>query len=314
MTSLPSPQKPKALRHGSRIAPIAPASPAKEERIAAGKRELERLGFTITPQRAMNPQGYFTGSPHERQLEFLDALNGSSVDALVATRGGFGSAYLLDEALPDELGSVKPLIAFSDLTTLQIYLWQRHGWPAFYGPMLAAGLDVGADVSNGYDSASFRNALTNSTCGWEVSLAGETLSAGSTEGVLLGGAMTLVEATLGTPWELDTTGAILILEDRGMKPYQVDRVLLHLKHAGKFRNVRGVILGDFPECEPPAAASPSVRDVAQRLLAPLNIPVIFGAPIGHTAHPMLTLPLGAPARLAAEGHGTLKFMEPTVRP
>src|SRR5262245_53902608 len=269
MTSLASRQKPKALGHGSRIAPIAPASPAKEERIAAGRRELERLGFTVAPQRAMNPQGYFAGSPHERRTEFLDALNGSSVDALVGTRGGFGSAYLLDEALPDELGSVKPVIGFSDLTTLQIYLWQKHRWPTFYGPMLAAGLDVGADVSNGYDSASFRNAVTNSGSGWEVPLAGETLSAGSTEGVLLGGAMTLVEATLATPWELETAGSILILEDRGMKPYQVDRVLLHLKHAGKFRNVRGIILGDFPECESPAPNGPSVRDVARRILAPL---------------------------------------------
>src|SRR5262245_27723720 len=123
MTSTAPPQKPKALRQGSRIAPIAPASPAKEERIAAGKRELEHLGFTVAPQRAMNPQGYFTGSPYERRAEFLDAVNDSSIDAMIATRGGFGSAYLLDEALPAELPSIKPLIGFSDLTTLQIYLW-----------------------------------------------------------------------------------------------------------------------------------------------------------------------------------------------
>src|SRR5262249_50968711 len=158
------------------------------------------LGFTVTPQRAMSPQGYFTGSPHERRTEFLDALNDSSVDALVATRGGFGSAYLLEGALPVEPSSIKPVIGFSDLTTLQIYLWQKHRWPTFYGPMFAAGFDVGADVSRGYDSASFRNAVTKSASGWEVPLAGETLSAGSSEGILLGGAMTLVEATLGTPW------------------------------------------------------------------------------------------------------------------
>jgi len=307
-------QKPKALRQGSRIAPIAPASSAKEGRIAAGKMELERLGFSVAPQRTMNPEGYFTGSPEERRSELLDALNDPSIGALIATRGGYGSAYLLDAALPEKLPPIRPLIGFSDLTTLQIYLWQKHRWPSFYGPMLAAGLDGGADAPDGYDSESFRNAVTNSNSGWQVSLAGEVLNAGSAEGILLGGAMTLVEATLGTPWELDTTGSILILEDRGMKPYQVDRVLLHLKHAGKFRDVRGIILGDFPECDPPVAVSPSVRDVAQRILAPLSIPIVFGAPVGHTPRPMLTLPLGVPARLVAEGQGTLKILEPTVCP
>jgi muramoyltetrapeptide carboxypeptidase len=314
MKSPVSPQKPKALRQGSRIAPIAPASPAKEDRVAAGKRELERLGFSVAPRRMMNPQGYFTGSPEERRSEFLDALHDPAVDALIAARGGYGSAYLLDESLPNALAPIKSVIGFSDLTTLQVYLWQKHRWPSFYGPMLAAGLDGGADAGCGYDSESFRNAVTNSTSGWQVSLSGETLQPGATEGVLLGGAMTLVQATLGTPWELDTTGSILVIEDRGMKPYQVDRVLLHLKHAGKFKDVRGIILGDFPECEPPVPNSPSVRGVAQRILAPLNIPIVFGAPVGHTSRPLLTLPLGVPARLTAEGQGKLEILEPTVRP
>lgn len=314
-----APPKPKGLRAGARIAPFAPASPAKAERIAAGKRELERLGFTVAPQPEMTPQGYFTGSPEERRREFLDALSDRSVDALIATRGGFGSSYILDRPgnadLPiGSLSFTKPLVGFSDLTTLQIYLWQKHRSPTFYGPMLAAGLDAGPDVANGYDLQSFRSALMNFESGWRTDLFGETLQSGQADGILLGGAMTLVEATLATPWELDTSGAILVLEDRGMKPYQVDRVLLHLKHAGKFKGVRGIVLGEFPECDPPVPGSPSVRDVAQRILGPLNIPIVFCAPIGHTARPLLTLPLGVPARLIAEGSGTLEFLEPTVAP
>ena len=124
--------------------------------------------------------------------------------------------------------------------------------------------------------------------------------------------MTLLEATLGTPWELDTNGSILLLEDRAMKPYQIDRVLMHLKHAQKFSQVRGIILGDFPECAPPVLGSPSVRDVCARILAPLGIPILFGAPIGHTARPMLTIPLGVRARLTAEGSGSLEILEPAV--
>jgi muramoyltetrapeptide carboxypeptidase len=313
MTSAPAIQKPKALRSGSRFAPIAPSSPAKEDRIAAGKKELERLGFSVATQRAMNSEGYFTGPASERRAEFLAALQDSSTDALIATRGGYGSVYLLDEQLPAPLlRQIKPLVGFSDLTTLQIYLWQRHSWVTFYGPMLAAGLDGGADAGNGYDLDSFRNALTKTGSGWNTDLHGEVLQSGSAEGILLGGAMTLLEATLGTDWELDTTNAILVLEDRAMKPYQIDRVLLHLKHAGKLASVRGVVLGDFPDCERPVAGSPSVRDVAQRILGSLEIPIVFGAPIGHTTRPLLTLPLGVRGRLVAEGSGTLEILEPAV--
>ena len=89
------------------------------------------------------------------------------------------------------------------------------------------------------------------------------MSPGEAQGRLLGGCLTLVETTLGTPWELETDGAILVLEDRGMKPWQVDRALMHLLQAGKFKSVRGIVLGDFPECESPVPGSPTVRDVCQ---------------------------------------------------
>jgi len=304
--------KPKALRQGSRFASIAPASPAKEDRILAGKTALECLGFALAPRRELRAEGYFTGSASARRDEFLAALNDSDVDALIATRGGYGSVYLLEEGLPAKMPKIKPLVGFSDLTTLQIYLWQKHRWTGFYGPMLAAGLDHGAGVPGGYDESSFRNALTKTSGTWTIPLQGEALQPGSAEGILLGGAMTLLEATIGTPWELDTDGAILVLEDRAMKPYQVDRVLMHLKHAGKLSKTRGMILGDFPDCEPPVAGSPSVREVCARILAPLGVPIVFGLPVGHTARPMLTIPLGVRARLVAEGEGNLEILEPAV--
>jgi muramoyltetrapeptide carboxypeptidase len=97
-----------------------------------------------------------------------------------------------------------------------------------------------------------------------------------------------------------------------MKPYQVDRVLMHLKQAGKFEGVRGIVLGDFPDCEPPVAGSPTVREVCARILGALGVPVVVGAPIGHTARPMLTVPLGVNARLHASGEGTLEILEPAV--
>ena len=304
-------QKPKALRQGSRFAVIAPASPGKSDRVVAGQKELERLGFSVTLQQNLQAEGYFAGSATDRHSEFLNALADSASDALIATRGGYGSVYLLEQGLPQSL-TLKPLIGFSDLTTLQIYLWQKHGWSGFYGPMLAAGLDHGPGAPGGYDEASFRNALTRTLGAWTIPLQGDVLGSGSAEGIVLGGAMTLLEATLGTPWEIDTDGAILILEDRAMKPYQIDRVLMHLKHAGKFSKVRGLLLGDFPDCDPPVAGSPSVRAVCARILSPLGIPIVYGAPIGHTERAMLTIPLGVRARLNAEASGTLEILEPAV--
>jgi muramoyltetrapeptide carboxypeptidase len=97
-----------------------------------------------------------------------------------------------------------------------------------------------------------------------------------------------------------------------MKPYQIDRVLMHLKHAGKLCKIRGVVLGDFPDCEPPVVGSPSVRDICGRILTPLGIPILYGAPIGHTARSVLTIALGVGARLNAEGSGTLEILEPAV--
>ena len=305
-------QKPKAIRRGACFSAFAPASPGQVEPIEVGRHELSRLGFSAIDDSPRTSEGYFAAPAKMRVREFLGALETSHSSALIATRGGYGSVYLLDEGLPAVLPAMKPIVGFSDLTTLQIYLWQKHRWVGFYGPMLGAGLNYGAGEPKGYDEASFLNALTNAGGGWAIPLQGESLQRGSAEGILLGGAMTILETTIGTPWELDTDGAILLLEDRAMKPYQIDRVLMHLKHAGKLAKLRGMVLGDFPECAAPIAGSPTVREVCSRILAPLGIPIIFGASVGHTLRPMLTIPLGVRARLVAEGEGKLEILEPAV--
>jgi muramoyltetrapeptide carboxypeptidase len=296
------------------LAIFAPASPADEKSYGAGLAELRRLkfGMSLTDNPLSSPEGYFAASLEERRQEFLEALAAKQVAGLVALRGGYGSNYLLDEELAKHLQTPKVLIGFSDVTSLQIFLWQRASWVTFYGPMVAAGLNAGAGAPGGYDEASLLNAVRKTDGGWVIPLQGEQLVAGEARGRILGGAMTLVEATFGTPWELDTRGAILLLEDRAMKPYQIDRMLMHFKQAGKLESVKGIVLGDFPECDPPVAGSPTVRDVCARILGPLGVPVVFGAPIGHTLRPMLTIPLGVNARLGARGDGTLEILEAAV--
>jgi len=305
-------RKPRALRGGSVLMPFAPASPADFAKVHAGAEELRRLGFHVADATPLLPEDFFAGSVEGRRAELLDGLQRGDVDALVAVRGGYGSNYLLDALELSEAPQPRILLGYSDITSLQIFLWERHRWTGFYGPMLAAGLDSGAGVVRGYDRASLLSAVECADSGWALELQGEALVEGLCEGRILGGCLTMVQTTLGTPWELDTRGAILVLEDRGMKPWQVDRALMHLKQAGKFDGVAGLVLGDFPECEAPMAGSPTVREVCARILAPLRVPVVFGAPVGHTMRPMLTVPLGVRGRLRASAAGALEILEPAV--
>jgi muramoyltetrapeptide carboxypeptidase len=312
--SLPqgAPRKPKALRKGSKVAVFAPASPAEQLDVTAGLAELRRLGYEFIPVQMPGPEGYFAASIESRREGFLKAARHPEIAALVALRGGYGANYLLDADLSTQLLEPKCVIGFSDLTSLQTYLWQLCGWITFLGPMVAAGLNRGADDSYGYDEHSFLQAVGNFTSGWEIHLLGKPLARGMGEGRLLGGCLTLLQTSLGTPWEIDTADTILILEDRGMRPYQVDRALMHLKQAGKFQAIKGIILGEFPDSEPTVKGSPSVYDVCTRILHPLGVPIVFGAAIGHTQRPMLTLPLGVQARLISSAEPRLDILEPAV--
>ncbi len=307
-------RKPRALSLQSMLMPFAPASPADFAKVIAGCEELRRLGFQVADATPPSAEGYFAGPVDGRRNDFLSELERDDVDGLVAVRGGYGSNYILDNLEVRRPELPKVILGYSDLTSLQIYLWKRYAWVTLYGPMLAAGFEAGAGAAGGYDKQSLLAALGKTNSGWGMKLEGETLVPGEAEGRLLGGCMTLVETTLGTPWELDTRDSIVVLEDRGMKPWQVDRALMHLKQAGKFEGVRGIVLGEFPQCDPPTSGSPTVRDVCARLLKPLGAALVFGAPVGHTRRPMLTLPLGVKARLSAKGEGALEVMEPAVAP
>jgi len=311
---MPQALKPEALRAGDSVRVLSLSSPVKESRLQLGVEEIARLGYTpkFDPERVLARGDFFAGSAADRGAALKEALTETSTRGIFCSRGGYGSNYLLD-GLSVALATPKILVGYSDLTSLQIFLWQKFRWITVYGPMVASGLDKGANAADGYDPESLGRALTETKQGWTIPLAGaEAIMPGSADGVLLGGCLTLIETALGTPWELDTHGAILLLEDRGMKPWQVDRALMHLKQAGKLRGVSGVLLGDFPECDAPPG-SETVLDVARRILGTVGFPVVWGAPIGHTPRPMLTLPLGVRARLKADETSRLEILEPACR-
>jgi muramoyltetrapeptide carboxypeptidase len=292
---------------------ISTAAPVEEPRLRRGCEELAALGYRV----ALGPHvaarhGYFAGPGDARLGELAYALSAAECHAVICSRGGYGTTYLLDQLEASDFRNPKILVGFSDVTALHVFLWQELGWVTFYGPMAAAGFDAGPGVPNGYDRDSFLRAVTETRTGWSLSLHGETLAPGEADGVLVGGCLTLIRSTIGTPWELDTRDTVLLLEDLTMKPYQVDRALMHLKQAGKFEGVRGILLGEFPECDPPTGSDVTVRDVLLRLLAPLEVPVLWRAPVGHTPRPVLTVPLGVRVRLEARGSGQLHILEPAV--
>jgi len=307
---MPHPLKPSALHPGDSIRILSLASPVEEVRVQKGCAEIVRLGYApqIDQLSVLARDGFFSGSTSDRHDALKHAIAETDTHAIFCSRGGYGSNYLL-EHLSVALATPKILLGYSDITSLQVFLWQEYRWVTLYGPMVASGFDHGADLPNGFDSESLRHALTEKRHGWQIDLKCESLAAGTGEGPLLGGCLTLLETTLATPWELETHGSVLILEDRAMKPWQVDRALIHLKQAGKLRGLAGIILGEFPDCETPEG-SESVKDVADRILSPLDIPIAWGAPVGHTSRPMLTLPLGIRARLSTGDSAQLEIVEP----
>ena len=312
---MPAPVKPRALRPGDAIRVIAPSSPVDVTKLEQGIEELKRLGFSVLRQpRVLAQAGYFAGTSKERLNELLDAIRESESRAIFCARGGYGSAYLLDD-LSGEVPSLqsrhesKSLVGYSDITALQNFLWRKCGWITFYGPMVAAGLDSVNGAPGGYDRTSLLRAVTETKTGWTLDLSGETLVAGQSEGTLVGGCLTLLVSTLGTPWAISARDSLLLLEDRAMKPWQVDRSLMHLLQAGALEGVRGIIFGDFPECEAPKGSA-TVRDVIERVAGPFGVPIVWNVAVGHTNRPMLTIPLGVRARLSADSSTQLEILEP----
>src|SRR5260370_2560073 len=158
-------RKPKALERGARVAVFAPASPGSEAKAAAGVAELRRLGFAAELPVAQQSEGYFAANAEARRPEVLRLLDGRRVSGLIGLRGGYGANYLLDARLVSAVGQSKAVIGFSDLTSLQIFLWQQCRWVTFYGPMVAAGFDAGACAPGGAHRGILAGCARNAPCG-----------------------------------------------------------------------------------------------------------------------------------------------------
>jgi muramoyltetrapeptide carboxypeptidase len=295
--------KPTRLRSGDKVAVISPASPFVREEFDKGIAELRQLGFDPVFEESVFAQhgGYLSGEGSVRANAFLEAWRDPSIRALIAVRGGYGSAHLLPYLEKHDLRqSPKAFIGYSDLTTVLAYLTTGCGIVSFHGPMLDRRLGRGIDA---YDRDTFVRSLTSTEpLGELMAPALETFGKGEAVGLLMGGTLKQLVTSLGTPFAFKPPkGYVLFLEDIAERPYAIDRMLTQLRLAGILDAASGIVLGEFPGCDEPQG-QPSARGVLADLLGGFNGPVVYGFPSGHTAGPFVTLPFGVQARVVASGH------------
>jgi len=299
--------RPPALQPGDKIGLLAPASSFNREAFERGCDRLRQMGYDpVYSQEIIARDLYFAGSAERRLEELNNLLRRDDIAALICVRGGYGSNYLL-ERLDFELFARHPKIFLgcSDITSLLTAINDHTGLVTFHGPMVAK------DISDGtFDASSWANALGGAN-GWEISTAGvEVLRAGRARGRLYGGCLSMLVASLGTPFEIQTDGAILFIEDVGEKAFRIDRMLMQLHLAGKLKGVRGFIFGEMLDCRPPNGESYTLQDVIMRVLRPCNVPVVYGLKSGHVSGGNVTLPIGVEAELSAGSEGVaLKILE-----
>jgi muramoyltetrapeptide carboxypeptidase len=289
--------KPRGLRSGATLAVLSPASTPKPELVERGMAYLQRLGYKtrLSPHALDSGPLYYAGKLEDRLHDLHAAFADPEIDGIVCTRGGWGSAELLPHLDATLIRSnLKPFIGYSDHTSLHCWLHNEANLVTFYGPMVAA--DFSRD--DGVDLASWQQSLIDDGA-WSVGEAEglRVLRAGQAEGVVAGGCLSIFAEALGTPYAPRIEReSILFLEDIGTKPYQWDRMLLHLRYAGVLEKVTGIVFGDMRQC-----VSPEEQDYLERAilhaLREFDGPVAVGLRSGHVGASNVTIPLGVAARL-----------------
>jgi len=304
--------KPRALGPGDRIAVIAPASPFAREEFDAGLAELRSLGFEPVYTDAVFARDFYVaGAAELRARDLLDAWTDPSVAAVIAARGGYGSVQLLpllsSAAFRD---APKAFIGFSDNTSLLNWLMQDCGIVAFHGPMIEGRFARGAA---GYDRDTFLRCLCEVQPPGEITHPNvEVLISGERTGELVGGTLTQLVASLGTPFAFDPpAGSVLFLDEVAERPYRLDRMLTQLRLSGILARVSAIVFNELPGCDDPGG-TPTARDVVLRVLRDFPGPILFGLPSGHTDGPTITLPFGVRCRVIAGSRPTLIVEESGV--
>lgn len=298
------PSMPSLLSTGDRVAVIAPSSPFEAADLEKGLEWLRAQGYEpVSGAHLHGRYRYLAGSDEERAADFMAAVTDPSIAAIICARGGYGCGRMLAHL---DACAIRPhckfVVGFSDVTMLHLWLQSECGWITFHGPMVGTKW-----AGEGFDPET-AGSLLGALRGQLSTVAapqGKTVHGGQARGRLLGGNLSLLCASIGTHIEPDTDGAILLLEDVFEPPYRVDRMLTHLRQAGKLSGVRAVVMGQMVKCEA-KDADYTINEVLEDCLCRLDVPIVLDFPISH-GKPNYTVALGqeytldADARVLAPG-------------
>jgi len=314
--------KPPALPEQATIAVVAPASPPQtRSEIEQATAYFESRGHNVVfGSNHRKVHGYLAGTDEERAADLQWALSESGIDMVHALCGGYGCARLYDLIDWDAVGEPRIVCGFSDITALHLALAANAGWVTFYGPNFLRFTRKRKELTKQTEEW-FQRALRPEPLGRVFEDPENpyvlTVGEGVAEAPLVGGCITLLTASIGTPYEIDTDGCILMIEDLNEDEYLVDTAINHLLRSGKLERAAGVVFGtdvDLHSRVPPEGSEStlSIEEILDELIAPLGIPAIANVPVGHGKH-MATMPLGVRVRLDGAGK-SLEVLEAAVAP
>lgn len=283
---------PNALKQGDTVMIIAPSGPPTIENILKGVQVLKEMGLSVLIGKSVYEKyGYLAGSDQIRLDDIHEAFSRPDVKGIFCARGGYGSARLLPH-IQYELIRMNPKVfwGYSDITALHIAFSRRAGLVTFHGPMIE-------ELGKGVDSLSLSSFHQLFSPYSSILSASECIVASDciVAGPLVGGNLTVLTSTIGSPYEINIDNNILLIEDIGEEPYRIDRMLNQLRLSGKFNACTGVIFTSCHDCMP-SKPSQSLQSILYEYFAPYNIPALFGLPIGHI-NPNIGIPLGVPATI-----------------
>ncbi|RYG71314.1 LD-carboxypeptidase [Lentibacillus lipolyticus] len=304
--------KPERLREGDTIGIMAPASPVETTQLHKAMPFFRRMGLHIKFGTTIGSEhGYLAGTDDERLYDLHSMIADTSVRAIMFARGGYGTARIADK-IDYELIRKHPKIlwGYSDITYLHTAIRQRTGLTTFHGPMPAS--DIADKDFDQLSASLFQQLFSPVELHYTEAISPlEVIRHGEAQGPLVGGNLSLLVSTLGTAFEIDTKGKLLLIEDIGEAPYRVDSMLNQLRLAGKLQEAAGIIVGDFRDAEPdPKQPSLTLQQVFDDYLKRLDCPVVAGFKMGH-CFPHVPVPLGARAYLSASGRSLT--VEPGVQ-
>lgn len=314
--------RPKVLKPGDTVGLITPSTYVSDpDRLLLARRTIEYFGMKAKFGRAVGKREGYLGGPIQDRVEDIHRMfQDPEVKAIFCIRGGYGAAMLLDRLNYDLIRrNPKIFLGYSDITALHLGIHKKCGLVTFHGPVTLSKFTE-------YTQANFKKALFETKPMGKLTNPPEgntlrprhftrTMKGGKASGPLVGGNLSLICSTMGTPFEIETEGKILFIEDVDEQPYSMDRMLTHLRLAGKFSKIRGLVIGECADCSPrdykPSFDSTfSLGEVLDNILGDLKVPVVTGITIGHTED-QLTLPLGISATLDAD-EASLTIDEPAL--